>query len=98
MKVYKYILLTVLCFIASATTLKAQQRISGQVSDAMGPLMMVNVVEIDKDNRIVEHSTTDFDGNFSMIVKNNKNKLKFSYVGFQDVYWKSVPAPFSMSP
>lgn len=85
MKVYKYILLTVLCFITSAATLKAQQRISGQVSDAMGPLMMVNVVEIDKDNRIVEHSTTDFDGNFSMIVKNNKNKLKFSYVGFQDV-------------
>lgn len=85
MKVYRYILLTILCFVASATTLKAQQRISGQVSDAMGPLMMVNVVEIDKDNRIVEHSTTDFDGNFTMIVKNNKNKLKFSYVGFQDV-------------
>lgn len=85
MKVYKYILLTVLCFIASATTLSAQQRISGQVSDAMGPLMMVNVVEIDKENRIVEHATTDFDGNFTMIVKNNKNKLKFSYVGFQDV-------------
>ncbi|MBQ3237640.1 MAG: SusC/RagA family TonB-linked outer membrane protein [Bacteroidaceae bacterium] len=85
MKVYRYILLTILCFVASATTLNAQQRISGQVSDAMGPLMMVNVVEIDKDNRIVEHSTTDFDGNFTMIVKNNKNKLKFSYVGFQDV-------------
>ena len=85
MKVYKYILLSVLCFIASATTLSAQQRISGQISDAMGPLMMVNVVEIDKDNRIVEHATTDFDGNFTMIVKNNKNKLKVSYVGFQDV-------------
>ena len=85
MKVFKYILLSVLCFIASATTLSAQQRISGQISDAMGPLMMVNVVEIDKDNRIVEHATTDFDGNFTMIVKNNKNKLKVSYVGFQDV-------------
>ena len=85
MKVYKYILLSVLCFIASAATLSAQQRISGQISDAMGPLMMVNVVEIDKDNRIVEHATTDFDGNFTMIVKNNKNKLKVSYVGFQDV-------------
>ncbi len=85
MKVYKYILLSVLCFIASAATLSAQQRISGQISDAMGPLMMVNVVEIDKDNRIVEHATTDFDGNFTMIVKNNKNKLKISYVGFQDV-------------
>lgn len=84
MKVYKYILLTVLCFVASAATLKAQQRISGQISDAMGPLMMVNVVEIDKDNRIVEHATTDFDGNFTMIVKNNKNKLKISYVGFKE--------------
>ena len=84
MKVYKYILLSVVCFIASAATLSAQQRISGQISDAMGPLMMVNVVEIDKDNRIVEHSTTDFDGNFTMIVKNTKNKLKISYVGFKD--------------
>ena len=84
MKVIKYILLSVVCFIASAATLSAQQRISGQISDAMGPLMMVNVVEIDKDNRIVEHSTTDFDGNFTMIVKNTKNKLKISYVGFKD--------------
>ena len=85
MKAYKYILLSVLCFIASVTTLSAQQRISGQVSDAMGPLMMVNVVEMDNDNRYVNHATTDFDGNFTMIVKNTKNKLKISYVGFQDV-------------
>ena len=84
MKVYKYILLTVFCFIASTATLKAQQRISGQISDAMGPLMMVNVVEVDKDGRFINHATTDFDGNFSMIVKNNKNKLKITYVGFKD--------------
>ena len=84
MKIYKCILLTVLCFLASTVTLKAQQRISGQISDAMGPLMMVNVVEMDKDNRYVNHATTDFDGNFTMIVKSNKNKLKISYVGFKD--------------
>ncbi len=84
MKTYKYLLLTVFCFIASAATLSAQQRISGQISDAMGPLMMVNVVEVDKDNRFVNHATTDFDGNFTMIVKNNKNKLKITYVGFKD--------------
>ena len=84
MKAYKYILLTIFCFIASATTLSAQQRISGQISDAMGPLMMVNVVEMDKDNRFVNHATTDFDGNFTMIVKSNKNRLKISYVGFKD--------------
>ena len=84
MKVYKYILLSAFCFIASVTSLSAQQRISGQVSDALGPLMMVNVVEMDKDNRYVNHTTTDFDGNFTMIVKNNKNKLKITYVGFKD--------------
>lgn len=82
MKVYKYILLSIICLFA--TQANAQQRISGQVSDAMGPLMMANVVEIDKDNRIVEHATTDFDGNFTMIVKNNKNKLKFTYVGYKE--------------
>ena len=85
MKVYKYILLSVLCFIASAASLSAQQRISGQISDVMGPLMMVNVVEMDSENRYVNHATTDFDGNFTMIVKNNKNKLKVTYVGFKDV-------------
>ena len=84
MKAYKYIILTVFCFIASVTAVSAQQRISGQVSDDMGPLMMVNVVEMDKDNRYVNHATTDFDGNFTMIVKSNKNKLKISYVGFKD--------------
>ena len=84
MKVYKHLLLTFLCVVASVSTLSAQQRISGQVSDALGPLMMVNVVEMDKDNRYVNHATTDFDGNFTMIVKNNKNKLKISYVGFKD--------------
>ena len=84
MKAYKYILLTVFCFIASATTMNAQQRISGQVSDEMGPLMMVNVVEVDKEGRFINHTTTDFDGNFTMIVKDNKNKLKITYVGFKD--------------
>ena len=84
MKVFKYILLTVFCFIASATAMRAQQRISGQISDEMGPLMMVNVVEMDKDGRFINHATTDFDGNFTMIVKNNKNKLKITYVGFKD--------------
>ena len=84
MKAYKYIVLTVFCLIASTATLKAQQRISGQICDDMGPLMMVNVVEMDKDNRYVNHATTDFDGNFTMIVKSNKNRLKISYVGFKD--------------
>ena len=58
MKAYKYIVLTVFCLIASTATLKAQQRISGQICDDMGPLMMVNVVEVDETGRFVEATTT----------------------------------------
>ncbi len=83
MKAYKHIVLAIFSLLAVQVSAQSQ-RISGQISDVMGPLMMVNVVEIDKDNRIVEHTTTDFDGNFTMIVKNVKNKLKISYVGFKE--------------
>ena len=55
--------------------------ISGTVEDAMGPIMMANVVERDANNRIVNATQTDMMGNFSMEIKNPKNKLVFSYVG-----------------
>ena len=58
-------------------------RISGTVNDAMGPVMMCNVVEIDGNNRIVSSAQTDFNGNFAMTVKNKKNKLRVSYVGMK---------------
>ena len=67
-----------------AISAHAQQlRISGTVNDAMGPIMMCNVVEIDNNNRIVSNAQTDFNGNFSMTVKNAKNKLRISYVGYK---------------
>ena len=56
--------------------------VSGTVSDAIGPIMMANVVEIDKANRIVSSTQTDMNGNFSFKIKDPKNKLKFSYVGY----------------
>ena len=55
--------------------------ISGMVEDVMGPIMMANVVERDANNRIVNATQTDMMGNFSMEIKNPKNKLVFSYVG-----------------
>ena len=58
-------------------------RISGTVSDEFGPVMMCNVVEIDAANRIVTQTLTDINGNFSMAVKNTKNKLRVSYVGLK---------------
>ena len=74
-------LLTVL-FAFVAQMMMAQGRVvSGTVEDAMGPVMMANVVERDGNNRIVSATQTDMMGNFSMEIKNPKNKLVFSYVG-----------------
>ena len=64
-------------------TLAQEVRISGVVNDAFGPVMMCNVVEIDGNNRNISYTQTDMNGNFSMTVKNAKNKLKISYVGYK---------------
>ena len=78
----KYKFLLTLLFTVIAQTMLAQSKvISGTVEDAMGPIMMANVVERDANNRIVSATQTDMMGNFSMEIKNPKNKLVFSYVG-----------------
>lgn len=61
----------------------AQVMITGNVADAIEPLMMVNVVEVDESGRFVEATTTDINGDFSMLVKNTKDKLQVSYVGYE---------------
>lgn len=55
--------------------------VHGTVTDDWGPLYGVNVCEIDGTDRIVESAITDLNGNFTMRVKNPKNKIRFSYVG-----------------
>ena len=55
--------------------------VRGHVSDEMGELMGASVCEIDANGRIIEATTTDFNGNFSMKIRNPKDKLRFSYVG-----------------
>ena len=80
-------LLFIFTFVSScvATTMAQQAGdiISGQVTDAFGPVMMANVVEIDAANRIVAAGTTDMNGNFSFKIKNPKDRLKISYVGYK---------------
>ncbi len=62
---------------------KAGDMISGNVSDDIEGLMMVNVVEIDASNRVVAHGVTDVNGNFSFRIHNPKDKLRISYVGYE---------------
>ena len=64
---------------------KAGDIISGTVTDNMGPVMMANVVEIDAANRIVASAVTDMSGNFSFKLKNPKDKLRVSFVGYKTV-------------
>ena len=59
--------------------------ISGTVTDAFGPVMMANVVEIDAAKRIVASTVTDVNGNFSFKLKNPKDKLRVSFVGYKTV-------------
>lgn len=64
---------------------KAGDKISGTVSDEVGPLMGATVCEIDANGRIFESTITDINGAFSMKVKNSKDHIRFSYVGMRTV-------------
>ena len=81
----KYLLLLVLlCCFGSTAFAQTGARISGTItSDAEGPLIMVNITERDRSNRIIEATATDFEGNFSMVVKNTSNVLEISYIGYK---------------
>ncbi len=74
-------LLAVVLFTLPAS---AQNRISGTVSDEFGGIPGIQVKELDANNRIVSSAITDANGNFTMIVKNLKNKLQFHGMGYND--------------
>lgn len=59
--------------------------ITGNVVDDIEPLMAVNIVELDGNNRIVAHTVTDINGNFSFKCVNPKDKIKISAVGYQQI-------------
>ena len=81
MKRLSILLFSFFSFLVTANAQSAGDIISGTVSDAFGPVIMANVVEIDAANRIVASAVTDMNGNFSFKLKNPKDKLRISYVG-----------------
>ena len=80
MNIKRTLFTALICFVAQMA-LAQGVRVSGTLSDNDGPIMMGNVTERDANNRIISATQTDFNGNFSLQVKNTKNKLHFSYVG-----------------
>jgi TonB-dependent SusC/RagA subfamily outer membrane receptor len=73
-------MICLLCLLAQGA-LAQSKVISGTIEDPMGPVMFANVTERDKDDRIVSAVQTDMMGNFSLEIKNPKNRLVISYVG-----------------
>ena len=56
----------------------AQQNVSGSISDGVGPLPGVTVIEKGTDNGV----SSDFDGNYTITTTNQDAILVFSYIGF----------------
>jgi TonB-linked SusC/RagA family outer membrane protein len=73
-------------FAMMATGIKAQiTSVFGTVTDEIGPVMGASVCEIDATGRIIEATVTDINGNFTMKVRNPKDHIRFSYVGYETV-------------
>ena len=85
MKILKSVIMTIALLLS--TTLSAQNitSVHGTLSDDMGPLMGATVCEIDATGRIIESALTDLNGNFTMKIRNTKDKIRFSYVGLETV-------------
>ena len=62
----------------------ADNVIRGKVySEIDGPILGASIYEVDNTNRILSSVATDFNGNFSLKIKNRSNKLKVSYIGMK---------------
>ena len=58
--------------------------ITGKLSSDTGEeLIAAHVIEIDKNQRIISSTITDYNGEFSLQIKNTANSIKFSYIGFK---------------
>jgi hypothetical protein len=83
MRIFKSIILMMALLASTALSAQTITSVHGTVSDDMGPLMGATVCEIDATGRIIESALTDLNGNFTMKVKNEKDKIRFSYVGMK---------------
>ena len=81
-KITKLFLLWVVALMALPASAQ-QRRISGTVSDDIDVIIGANVKEIDKNNRIVSQAVTDMNGNFTMNIKDPKNTLEITYIGYK---------------
>jgi TonB-linked SusC/RagA family outer membrane protein len=67
----------------SAIAQEGGEMIRGKVVSDMGEeLIYAIVVELDATERVITNTTTDVNGEFSMKIKNPKNRLQVTYLGY----------------
>ena len=81
MRTLKSIILALALMLATAVGAQDITSVHGTVTDELGGLMGATVCEIDGNGRIINSAVTDLNGNFTMKVKNTKDKIRFTYVG-----------------
>ena len=86
----KFILLMAVLFCSGMASAQSGAIVTGKVyaDDEPDGFIGATVIEMDKNGRIYSSALTDFNGNFSLKIKNPANKLNFSYVGYKK---KSLP-------
>jgi TonB-linked SusC/RagA family outer membrane protein len=94
MKKIKNIILLILalfCFVGAYSQTKTIVR--GKVIDQKDKSAVVGatIVESDKDNRVVNGTITDIDGNFVYEMKNPLNSMKATVIGYQTKPFKPIP-------
>lgn len=76
----RHIIMVLLCLMTIGASAQITA-VHGTVSDEFGEITGASVCEIDGTGRIIEATVTDLNGNFSMKIRNTKDKIRFSYVG-----------------
>lgn len=84
MKNARYVIMMLLLVLSTLAASAQGVVVTGRVwaNDSPEGLIAVNVVEIDKNNRIHSYASTDVNGNFSLRVTDTANSLSVSYVGY----------------
>jgi TonB-linked SusC/RagA family outer membrane protein len=84
------LILSLFCFVGAYSQTKTVIR--GKVLDQKDKSAVVGatVVESDKDNRVVNGTITDMDGNFVYEMKNPANTMKVTVIGYQTKPFKPV--------
>lgn len=83
-KIKNIIIVLQLIFLSVSVFGQGDKIVYGTVTDGDETLPGVTVVEIDKNNRIIDGVTTNLDGDYVIKLTNSENQLKFSFVGFKE--------------